>query len=451
MLVVLALAGRYYLLSDAGASSAFTELTGTLLLLALLLSACAVYILLQSFRQQKLLEEQLKISRKKTEESVIIKDRFMANMSHEIRTPLNAIIGFSNRLQKTALNSEQKEFVNALQHSGDALMRIIDDVLDFSGIENGIIRIDPVEFGIRDSLNTLQTMFLGKAREKNNSLTLHIADQLPASVIGDSTRLNQVLINIIGNAVKFTRDGTIHVSADVVKDEKDIISVAFSVKDSGIGIPEQHLDKIFERFRQEKSDSSRTHGGMGLGLALSKRLIELQNGSIRVESNEGKGTEFIITLPYKKAKPLNPVVKEDEEDVPAHIRSKTRILIVEDNLLNQKLAGFLLKDWGFGYDIAPNGLIALEKMKASKFDLILMDIQMPEMNGYEATQSIRKEIDASIPILAMTAHALPGEKEKCLKYGMNDYIAKPVREAELLSLIKKHLRLNVLSQKEMES
>ncbi len=411
---------------------------------AFLLVVLCVWILFRDINKREKLEKELIITQKKAEDAAIIKEQFMANMSHEIRTPLNAIIGFNTRLNKTKLDDEQKEYVNAVQSSGENLLAIVNDILDFSKIEAGMVRIEEIKFNPAELLQSVVTMFWAQAKEKQVELQLKIADNVPQLILGDPTRLTQILINLIGNALKFTNEGSVNVIAEVINADEKKVDIQFSVKDTGIGISEEKISEIFERFTQAKSDTSRIFGGTGLGLSIAKKLVELQSGTIRVESKKNIGSDFSFSIPYKIAKgTVNDITKKMEPVEKMKVESSMKILVVEDNILNQKLAGFMLKDWGFNFDICSNGKLAVEKLKTDNYHLILMDIQMPEMNGYEATEFIRDHLKLTIPIIAMTAHALPGEREKCVGFGMTDYISKPIKEVDLRNLITKYMSLNV--------
>ncbi|MEO6304248.1 MAG: ATP-binding protein [Bacteroidia bacterium] len=399
-----------------------------------------IWILYRDINKRQKIEKELIITQKKAEDAAVIKEEFMANMSHEIRTPMNAIIGFNNRLIKTSLSAEQKEYVMAVKSSGENLLTIVNDILDFSKIEAGMVRIENIEFKLHSLLESVCNTFFVQAKEKNIPLQLHISENVPKLITGDPTRLSQILINLIGNAIKFTDRGNIDINVETLKTDEDLFYLQFKVTDTGIGILKDKLSGIFERFTQAKSDTSRIYGGTGLGLSIVKKLLDLQNGDITVESEKGKGSTFTFTIPYKKP---NTILKNDarkpETNQKTSIKNKTRVLVVEDNLLNQKLAGFILNDWGFEYDICGNGKVAIEKLQNNFYDLVLMDIQMPEMNGYETTEFIRKQLNIKVPVIAMTAHALPDEKEKCLSFGMTDHISKPINEKDLYALISKHL------------
>ena len=402
----------------------------------------SMIILFRDINKRIKVEKQLRLAQHKAEQLAIIKEQFMANMSHEIRTPMNAILGFANILRKSAIDDKQANHVKAIQTSGENLLTIINDILDFSKIEAGMVNIEKIPFSPAALLHSVNVMFLPKANDKHIQLNFSASGNLPETLIGDPTRLTQILVNLISNSLKFTSEGNITVKAELLKQENEIANIQFLVKDTGIGIPTQKLDEIFERFTQANADTNRKYGGSGLGLSIVKKLLELQNGSINVESAVGVGSSFSFVIPYRKtsihvAQP--PLVSPQ---VQPKLKTKINILVAEDNTLNQQLAHSLLTDWGFDFDIVENGKLAVVKLKKITYDLILMDIQMPEMNGYDAAQFIRQNLHLTIPIIAMTAHVLPGEKDKCISYGMTDYISKPIRENELYNLIAKYINGN---------
>jgi CheY-like chemotaxis protein len=366
-------------------------------------------------------------------------------MSHEIRTPLNAILGFTNLIKARSREPELQEFAEAIGRSGESLLTIINDILDMSKIEAGMIKIESTAFNIRSLLHSIQTMSAARSREKGLDFVMTIDELVPDTLSGDPTRLTQIFMNIIGNAIKFTPQGAIRVDVGVEEvDFKGVgvrgregnhIRLGFAISDTGIGIAKEQLTGIFERFRQAEDSVTRKYGGTGLGLAIAKDLITLQCGEIEVESEVGKGTVFRFMIPYEiPAEPLaNPAPMEKR---PGFANNRhIRILIVEDNEMNQRLLKHLLTGWKFSFEMVSNGTGALEKLRTQQYDLVLMDVQMPEMDGYTATQEIRTTLKLDTPVIAMTAHAFPGEREKCLSYGMNEYIAKPIDENELFGLI----------------
>jgi len=376
-------------------------------------------------------EKKLIEARKLAEESAILKEAFLANMSHEIRTPMNAILGFTDLLLKRSLKEEEKDFVKTIKTSGENLLRIINDVLDVSKMESGMMSFEKQPIDIRDTFNSLGSMFSQKAKEKKLYLSFSFDSNLPEIVTGDPLRLSQILINLVGNAIKFTSKGGIDVFVKLLKKGSGIDYVQFSVKDTGIGISSDKLPYIFERFRQAESHTSRNYGGTGLGLSIAKQLIELQGGEIEVKSAEGIGTQFLFTLPFGKADSTYVANLNKNKGYDATVIAKKKLLVVEDNPINVKFILSLFKQYDIKTDIAENGKIAIDKFKNSNYDLILMDIEMPEMNGYETVDMIRNTLGSNVPIIAMTAHAMAGEKEKCLRLGMNAYVSKPISE-ELL-------------------
>lgn len=411
---------------------------------AFLLITLCVWVLFRDISKRERLEKELIITQKKAEHAAAIKEQFMANMSHEIRTPLNAIIGFNARLNKTKLDAEQKEYAEAVQSSGENLLAIVNDILDFSKIEAGMVRIEKIRFNLPNLLQSLITMFVGQAKEKQVNLELKISQNVPQFILGDPTRLTQILINLIGNALKFTNQGSVCVVVDLISIHDKNATIIFKVIDTGIGIPVEKIPEIFERFTQAKSDTSRIFGGTGLGLSIAKKLVELQSGTIQVESTQGKGSKFSFNIPYIIAEGEDDLLKKNNDnDKKIEITGNLKILVVEDNILNQKLASFMLKDWNIDFDICDNGKLAVEKLKSNNYNLILMDIQMPEMNGYEATEYIRNQLKLTIPIIAMTADALPGEKEKCIGFGMTDYISKPIKAIDLKNLISTYINIDL--------
>ncbi len=372
------------------------------------------------FRQERDRAESAEIARK-------VSEQFLANMSHEIRTPMNAVLGFTDLMMKTPLTGEQYRYLEAIKTSGDNLLVIINDILDFSRMRSGKIPIVNTGFKLSRIVSMVIDLMQPRALKKEITLSAHIDFNVPNRLIGDATRLNQVLLNLTANAVKFTSKGGVTINVKLLSEYDEEAELEFIVEDTGIGIPKNKLDTIFEAFTQAENNTSRRYGGTGLGLSIVKELAGLQDGSVWVDSEEGKGSRFHFRIKYKKDTSLASY-KEDKAVIPKKSTVKHSVLLVEDNDMNQLLAHKVLSDWGWDIDIAENGIEALRKLKEKDFDIILMDIQMPEMDGYEATRQIRHHLPppkSNTPIMAMTAHVLPSEEEKCNEAGMNGYIAKP--------------------------
>jgi len=389
--------------------------------------------------ERKRLEKQLLIAKKEAEQATVSKSLFLANMSHEIRTPLNAMLGFTDLLESTSLNQQQKEYLNIIDSSGKNLLTIINDILDFSKIEAGMLSIEHVPFSLQQLIHSVYTMFYTKAQSKNIKLSISVDPHLPSLVSGDPTRLNQILINLLGNAIKFTQQGSVNIDCEILQRSTEKIEIKISVKDTGIGIAPQKITEIFDRFTQAESNTNRNFGGTGLGLSIAKKLIELQGGSISVNSELGKGSEFYFTIAYTIADEKEYKPTEDSLQKEQKIFAGKKVLIVEDNVVNQKLASIHLNNEGFLVEIAENGQEAVNKLKENKYDIILMDIQMPILDGYQATKKIRREMNITTPIIAMTANAMAGELENCTAAGMDDYITKPFKAESLMNIIYKFL------------
>jgi PAS domain S-box-containing protein len=373
------------------------------------------------------------------EDAVKAKQQFLSNMSHEIRTPMNAIIGFTKVVLKTDLSAKQKEYLTAIKISGDALIVLINDILDLAKVDAGKMTFQHTPFKLALSISAMLHMFETKIQEKNLELVKEYDDKIPEVLLGDPVRLHQIILNLVSNAVKFTAKGKITVSVHLLSEDETSVSIEFSVKDTGIGISEDKIDKIFENFQQASSVTSRLYGGTGLGLAIVKQLVEPQGGSIRVESKVNEGSTFSFILSFKKTD-AKAELETGPEELDPEIKN-IKVLVVEDIALNQLLMKTLLDDFGFERDIAGNGKIAIEKLETKSYDVILMDLQMPEMNGFEATEYIRTVMNSNIPIIALTADVTTVDLAKCKAVGMNDYIAKPVDERllynKIVSLIKK--------------
>ncbi len=366
------------------------------------------------------------VARKISENAVKAKQQFLSNMSHEIRTPMNAIIGFTKVMLKTELQPKQKEYLTAIKTSGDALIVLINDILDLAKVDDGKMTFEEIPFNISASISAILHLFELKIQEKNLTLKKDYNSNIPKVLLGDPVRLHQILINLISNAIKFTLSGSITISVHLLKEDENEVQLEFGVTDTGIGISKEKINTVFENFQQASSGTSRLFGGTGLGLAISKQLVEAQGGEISVKSVIDKGSEFAFTLNFKKtSKPAESEPIIEQPDAP--IRN-VKVLVVEDIALNQLLMRTLLDDFGFECDIAVNGKVAVEKLQTKTYDIILMDLQMPEMNGFDATEYIRKELNLQTPIIALTADVTTADLARCKLVGMNDYISKPIDE-----------------------
>ncbi len=374
---------------------------------------------------------ELAAQKKIADRAVFAKDSFLANMSHEIRTPLNAIIGFTDLLAQTKLDANQRDYIESVQIAEENLLLIVNDILDLSKIESGNLTIETQPFNLKNTLKHLYDLLKIKV-QKDVEFNLFLDADMPENVIGDQGRLNQILMNLAGNALKFTEDGEVTVSVKKVAETADNYSLRFSVKDTGIGIQEDKLKTIFERFTQAEESTTRKFGGTGLGLNIVKQLVELQNSTIHVKSKEGRGSEFFFVLTYKKSNEI----ETENETLSGYNLGKLNILLCEDNILNQKLVKNVIYNFGFELDIAENGEIGIGLLSKNKYDLILMDLQMPVKDGYQTTAYIRNEMNLSIPIIAMTAHSLVGEQQLCFDVGMDAYVPKPFKQPVLLEAIK---------------
>lgn len=372
------------------------------------------------------------------EEAVRSKQRFLSNMSHEIRTPMNAIIGFTKVLLKTVITTKQKEYLTAIKTSGDALTILINDILDLAKVEAGKMHYEQVPFKMAASITVMTYLFETKIQERNLKLITKYDSKIPQILIGDPIRLQQIVLNLLSNAVKFTTEGSITVGVKLLNEDQEKVTLEFSITDTGIGIEENKIEQIFDNFQQATGETSRLYGGTGLGLAIAKQLVETQGGAMSVTSKPGVGSTFSFSLPFQKTK--TEVVSEIEtKELNIEVKN-IRVLVVEDIPLNQLLMETLLDDFGFLHEIASNGKIAIEKLQNKHYDIILMDLQMPEMNGFEATEYIRKIIKSNIPIIALTADVTTTDIKKCKAIGMNDYVSKPIDEKLLYSKIIRYIK-----------
>ncbi|MDP1843998.1 MAG: ATP-binding protein [Sediminibacterium sp.] len=382
------------------------------------------------------------------EDSVKAKQQFLSNMSHEIRTPMNAIIGFTKVMLKTELEAKQLEYLKAIKLSGDSLIVLINDILDLAKVDAGKMKFEEIPFKMATSISAMLHLFEPKIEEKNLQLIKEYDNRIPEVLLGDSVRINQIILNLISNSVKFTNTGKIRVSVKLVTEDETSVQIEFAVSDDGIGIPKDKIANIFENFNQATTGTSRIYGGTGLGLAIVKQLVQGQGGTYKVESEEGIGSTFSFCIKFSKTTAL---VESELEIIKPYIEVKNiHILVVEDILLNQLLMKTLLDDFGFECDIASNGKIAIDKMQEKNYDIVLMDLQMPIMNGFETTEFIRKKMNSLIPIIALTADVTTVDLAKCKLVGMNDYLAKPVNEKLLYNKIIAHIKTAKNRQPQLE-
>ena len=378
------------------------------------------------------------------EGAVKAKQQFLSNMSHEIRTPMNAIIGFTKVLLKMELADKQKEYLSAIKVSGDALTVLINDILDLAKVDSGKMTFEQIPFKMETSISAMLHLFETKVQEKNLELIKIYDKNIPEILIGDPVRLHQIILNLVSNAVKFTSKGKITVSVTILSENEENVIIEFAISDTGIGIPEEKIETIFEIFQQASSGTSRLYGGTGLGLAIVKQLVEPQGGIINVKSKLDEGTTFSFVLPFQKTTE-NVLAHQGEIKFDPTIKN-LKVLVVEDIALNRLLMNTILDEFGFEHDVACNGKIAIEKLQHNTYDIILMDLQMPEMNGFEATEYIRNIMNSKIPIVALTADVTTVDLAKCRSVGMNDYLSKPVDDRLLYSKIVEFVKKPALEK-----
>jgi PAS domain S-box-containing protein len=399
--------------------------------------------------ERKELERAILEKKRSAEEATKAKSQFLANMSHEIRTPLNGIIGMAELALDTELDDNQKNIFQTINTEAGALQDVINEILDFSKIEAGKFDIENIPFDLRVTVEDVANSFAHRAEQKGLNFISFLSPNVPPRLMGDPARLRQIMVNLMGNALKFTHKGELYFKGELVEELEDRVKIRFSIKDTGIGIPEDRQATIFESFTQADGSTTRKYGGTGLGTTISKQLAEMMGGEIGFESEEGKGSTFWFTALFGK--------REGNEQIPAtpdlvtgysvaeDYRKEIRILLVEDYPTNQQVVMRHLSSAGYQVDLARDGSQAVKAYERKKYNLIFMDIQMPIMDGYAATQEIRKietrnpepSTIQRVPIIAMTAHAVKGYRERCLKAGMDDYIPKPVKRKELLAIVEK--------------
>ncbi len=386
----------------------------------------------QLLRNNEEMERALAAARDATE----LKSQFLANMSHEIRTPMNGILGMANLALATDLSSEQRGYISDAVKSAESLLALLNDILDFSKIEAGRLELDAIDFSVRECVRDAISTLAVPVHQKGLALEMRVAEEVPDGLHGDPTRIRQVLLNLVNNAIKFTSAGKITVSVDLFEGVGPTPRMHFSVSDTGVGIPQEKIGLIFEAFRQADGSTTRQYGGTGLGLTICSRLIGLMGGNIWAESEVGRGSRFHFIIPLVKASLA--LAAKMPAAAPAPETPPLRVLVAEDNLINQKIAARLLEKAGHKVTVASDGREALAAWRRQGFDLVLMDIQMPHLNGFECTAAIRaieEQTGGRVPILALTAHALKGYDQRCLEAGMDGYVSKPMRAEELMAAI----------------
>jgi len=401
-------------------------------------------ILIKDITIRRKRENELTKAVKSVEESKVVKDKFLANMSHEMRTPLNGILGMSQLLEGTSLDSEQREFVEELRHSAENLLAIVNDILEFNFLKSTKFKLEKRKFSLRKQLNSLVETIKGRADEKGLKLELAVSEKMPETLVGDSVRLAQILMNVVGNSIKFTNEGSITIFVRTLESENGRVPVEFKVKDTGIGIPESMVSDIFETFNQASKSTSYKYGGTGIGLSIVKQVVGHMDGRINVESEIGKGTTITVILPFGMPESVPEFKSTDQSDSAGEIEQYPgyRVLIADDYPLNRRIVKGMMKKFGVEVDEAEDGTEAIEMSDKHDYSAIFMDVHMPEMGGLEATRKIREREKASgkhTPIIAVTASVLDRDIEECNNAGMDGFMAKPFTYNEIYQKFKQYV------------
>lgn len=401
------------------------------------------FVVLDNITELKETMKELENSKILAESANRAKSEFLAKMSHEIRTPISGIIGMAELLESASLTSQEKENLDALQYSAESLLHIINEILDFSKIEAGKMEVESTSFNLRDLIFNISKVFSSGNKPDHVDFIYNIDDKVPENIAGDYAKLRQIIFNLLSNAFKFTEKGKVRMTVDNIKSFDDKVLLRFSVSDTGIGISPDKIKDLFQSFHQLDSSTTRKYGGTGLGLSIVKNLVELMGGSIRVESQEGKGSRFIFEIPFIAAQNnISPVTQPSPScTYTENTDNKLCILVAEDSRVNQMVVSQYLEKKKWTVDIAENGREVLQKLEANTYDLILMDIQMPEMDGYEAAKLIREKEKGTgnhVPIIALTANATENDKIKCSECGMEDFLPKPIRSEKLYAAVLKY-------------
>ena len=399
----------------------------------LVFAAFTVYKIFQVSRLNRNLKEAIANEQKAQH----VKDQFMDTMTHELRSPLNSVLGYTNLLLKTKLDTDQQKYIKSIKTSGELLLNVINEVLDYSKIRSGYIRIASNPFKFREQMSALSDIVRDKVNEKGLEFRCDIDEQIPDHLKGDSVKLLQVLLNLTYNAIKFTNEGSIIVSAKCRELSDGKVMLQIDVADTGIGMPEDKLPRIFERFYQVEGYNTRNLSGTGLGLSITREMLIMQGGTITVESKLGKGSVFHVTIPYEvMEEQYEEVAVEQEKTSARKLPASMQILAVDDNALNRDMLGAMLKGYGLQYTLVSNGPEAIRLLKEQPFHVVLMDLQMPGMDGKEATRKIREELHSDVPVIALSAFAEIAEKQNCLAAGMDAYLTKPIKDEELFETLE---------------